>query len=121
MALEQAKNGKKKYVRWPKLQKKKSFMLKKDLASTSQTNEKVRSCAARQVTPKNKIPTTTYFTESFKSIDIFSSWFTLFLSLTYNIYPTPPHLFCLTNKPKKRNQIISFMIAVIFFFALDIE
>jgi hypothetical protein len=47
MALEQAKNGKKKYVRWPKLQKK-SFMLKKDLGSTSQTNEKVRSCAARQ-------------------------------------------------------------------------
>jgi len=42
MALEQAKNGKKKYVRWPKLQKK---MLKKDLGSTSQTNEKVRSCA----------------------------------------------------------------------------
>lgn len=57
MALEQAKNGKKKYVRWPKLQKK-SFMLKKDLGSTSQTNEKVRSCAARQsqLAPKKQNP-----------------------------------------------------------------
>jgi len=41
MALEQAKNGKKKYVRWPNFKKN----AKKDLGSTSQTNEKVRSCA----------------------------------------------------------------------------
>jgi len=74
-------------------------MLKKDLGSTSQTNEKVRSCAS-QLAPKNKIPTTTYFTESFKSMDIFSSLFTfIFESLLQHI-PSP--LFCLTNKPKKK-------------------
>jgi len=48
MALEQAKNGKKNMFDGQNY-KKKGFMLKKDLGSTSQTNEKVKSCVARQV------------------------------------------------------------------------
>lgn len=59
MALEQKlKMERKNMFDGQKLQKKKSFMLKKDLGSTSQTNEKVRSCAARQsqLAPKKQNP-----------------------------------------------------------------
>ena len=58
MALEQKlKMERKNMFDGQKLQKK-SFMLKKDLGSTSQTNEKVRSCAARQsqLAPKKQNP-----------------------------------------------------------------
>lgn len=59
MALEQKlKMERKNMFDGQKLQKKRSFMLKKDLGSTSQTNEKVRSCTARQsqLAPKKQNP-----------------------------------------------------------------